>query len=210
MISVVSISPESAVASPWSSTSRSANSASGLSASLTTYRICSRTYTALANGQRLSPMIAFSSQCLVAVMTSSAVEVILFFTRFLFPVLSEKRPWWRMASKEDGELGAAEFGFSGPSRDREFHTMPSRFPIVIVLLLALTPLPARAQAPTREEACADSKLPYVLNLGLPRLPDTPELQGDKLQTRVGNLFAAFYAQHGRCPNRKLRINITVA
>ena len=50
----------------------------------------------------------------------------------------------------------------------------------------------------------------MLNLGLPRLPDTPDLQGDKLQTGVGNLFAAFYAQHGRCPNRKLRINITVA
>lgn len=87
--------------------------------------------------------------------------------------------------------------------------MSGWFPIVIVLLLALTPPPARAQAPG-EAACDDSKLPYVLNLGLPRLPDTPELQGDKLQTRVGNLFAAFYAQHGRCPNRKLRINITVA
>jgi predicted acylesterase/phospholipase RssA len=84
-------------------------------------------------------------------------------------------------------------------------------PILPILLVAasLSALPAVAMAPG-QDACAGNKLPYVLNVGLPRLPEAPELQGEGLQREVGALFADFYAAHGRCPSRTLQINLTVA
>src|SRR5947199_295304 len=64
-------------------------------------------------------------------------------------------------------------------------------------------------APHRD-ACSGDQLPYVLNVGLPPLPEAQGVRSEGLQREVEALFKAFYKDHGLCPSRKLQINITVA
>lgn len=87
--------------------------------------------------------------------------------------------------------------------------MPARFPIPLILLLALAPLPARGLV-AAGDPCSGDDLPYVLNLGLPRLPGVSGLPEEAPQQRIGELIKAFYARHGLCPQRKLQVNIAVA
>ncbi|HYG65890.1 MAG TPA: hypothetical protein VEL74_25140, partial [Thermoanaerobaculia bacterium] len=75
--------------------------------------------------------------------------------------------------------------------------------------LVLAAVPAAAIAPGADP-CAGSSLPYALNIGLPRLPDTPGFRAVDLEQGVQKLIGTFYARHGRCPERKLQVNITVA
>lgn len=87
--------------------------------------------------------------------------------------------------------------------------MRRRLALLAAFLLAalLIPGPLAAMVP---DACSNTNLPYVLNIGLPRLPDAPELQADALKRDVRRLVEDFYAEHGRCPERQLQVNITVA
>lgn len=91
--------------------------------------------------------------------------------------------------------------------------MTERFLVSLAAALAFTlaPLTARAQ---ETADCSDPELPPVLNLGLPRLPDSPQLkQPGRLEEKVQGLFQGFYARHGRCPAgtaQKIQVNIAVA
>jgi predicted acylesterase/phospholipase RssA len=87
--------------------------------------------------------------------------------------------------------------------------MPARIPLGLLPVLGLLALPALAMAPHRD-ACSGDQLPYVLNVGLPQLPEAQGVRTEGLQREVEALFKAFYADHGLCPSRKLQINITVA
>lgn len=81
--------------------------------------------------------------------------------------------------------------------------------LALVLLAVISGFPASA-SPADDGPCSDTALPYALNIGLPQLPDTSEFESSTLQKEVGELIQDFYAQHGRCPQRQLQVNISVA
>ncbi len=93
--------------------------------------------------------------------------------------------------------------------------MPLRVSAIWVLLLTAAVAPAMPASPAvTAEDCSGSSLPYVLDFGLPRRPDSPELRADRLQREIGRLIGDFYARHragaAGCPPPKLQVNITVA
>ena len=88
--------------------------------------------------------------------------------------------------------------------------MSARFLVSLAAALALTLAPWTARAQEAAD-CSEPELPPVLNLGLPRLPESPQLkQPGTLELRVQRLFEELYARHGLCPAQKIQINIAVA
>lgn len=86
----------------------------------------------------------------------------------------------------------------------------NRFLISLTAVLALAPFSVRAQD-ADEDPCANGQLPLVLNIGLPRLPDSPKLKPGDLEKEVKRLFEDFYGSHGICRTvKKIQVNITVA
>ncbi|HEX2644245.1 MAG TPA: hypothetical protein VHU81_14715 [Thermoanaerobaculia bacterium] len=88
--------------------------------------------------------------------------------------------------------------------------MLRRLAVLAFTVLAVVPGFPAAASPAGEDPCADTALPFALNIGLPQLPDADGFQAAALQTEVGDLIRDFYSHHGRCPERQLQVNITVA
>ena len=91
--------------------------------------------------------------------------------------------------------------------------MPQRIPVLAALLLPA--VLAGAGPLSAVEDCSRSRLPHVLDFGLPRRPDSPELQADRLKEDVRELVGDLYTAHvaartGGCPPPELQVNITVA
>ncbi len=101
--------------------------------------------------------------------------------------------------------------------------MRFRLPAVWLGLIGafLTAGASRAAVPIDpiDPICADP-LPFVLNLGLPRMPNADGSEADRkkseerlreLKTAISTLLDGFYREHGRCAGKRhLQVNITVA
>lgn len=80
-------------------------------------------------------------------------------------------------------------------------------PLLILLALA-APFSSRASAD--DGPCA-KPLPFVLHLGLPRLPEARGFSATALERQIAELLEDVYSEHGACPGiRPLQVNITVA
>jgi predicted acylesterase/phospholipase RssA len=88
--------------------------------------------------------------------------------------------------------------------------MKARRLVLVPLLLALAAPPAGQAQAQAVDVCKEP-LPFVINLGLPRMPKAPGFDANALKREVTLLLNGFYTDHGRCPGRRpIQVNITVA
>jgi predicted acylesterase/phospholipase RssA len=83
--------------------------------------------------------------------------------------------------------------------------------LVLLPLLIFSMLATSASGQERDACKEKESLPFVLNVGLPRMPKAPGFDANLLKDNVFKLLKDFYAKHGRCPDKRaLQINVTMA